>query len=216
MRAASDFTDVPMSSVPDPSVAEDACRCAVTASPFATLVLDADGKVVLVNPAAETLFGRPSQDLLGNPLQPFLRDTLDEHRIRIKKPAGDEVAVWSECTEMTGPCGEFVVVSFLDLAPQVGARLDADFMAAVASAVVHELAQPNAAILSNAETARILLSRPNPNLDELRAIIEDIIADEHRVAHAIHSWGAVVGDAGSDIPESDRELVEKLFKRQSA
>ena len=195
---------------------DDAWRCAVTASPFATVVLNCSGNIVLVNPAAESLFGRASQELVGSPLTPLLADTLDEHRVRIRRPDGEAVPVWSECTEMKAPCGSLVVVSLLDLAPHVGARLDADFMAAVASAVVHELAQPNAAILNNAETARILLSRENPDLGELRAIIEDIISDEHRVARAIHSWGAVVRESGNELSESDRELVDRLFKRQSA
>ena len=195
---------------------QDAWRCAVTASPFATVVLNCSGNIVLVNPAAETLFERSAEDRVGTSLTPLLADTLDEHRVRIRRPNGEAVPVWSECTEMTSSCGTFVVVSLLDLGPHVGARLDADFMAAVASAVVHELAQPNAAILSNAEAARILLSRENPDLNELRSIIDDIIADEHRVARAIHSWGAVVREAGSTLPAADRELVDKLFKRQSA
>ncbi len=58
-------------------------------------------------------------------------------------------------------------------------------MGALAASLVHELTQPLAASLANAETASALLAEPVPDLDELRATVNDIVADDHRVGDLI-------------------------------
>jgi FixJ family two-component response regulator/signal transduction histidine kinase len=58
-------------------------------------------------------------------------------------------------------------------------------MGVVAASLVHELTQPLAASLANAETAAELLAAPAPDLDELRAAVEDIVADNRRVGDLI-------------------------------
>jgi len=58
-------------------------------------------------------------------------------------------------------------------------------MGAFAASLVHELTQPLAASLANAETALELLADPSPALDELRATVADIVADDRRAAELI-------------------------------
>jgi len=58
-------------------------------------------------------------------------------------------------------------------------------MGAFAASLVHELTQPVAASLANAETASALLASPVPDLDELRATVADIVADDRRVVALI-------------------------------
>lgn len=53
------------------------------------------------------------------------------------------------------------------------------------AAIAHELNQPLAAILSNAEAAEMMLSRPNPPIDELQDILADIRRDDHRASDLI-------------------------------
>jgi FixJ family two-component response regulator/C4-dicarboxylate-specific signal transduction histidine kinase len=55
----------------------------------------------------------------------------------------------------------------------------------VAASLVHELTQPLAASLANAETAVELLAEAAPDLDELRATVADIVADDRRVGSLI-------------------------------
>lgn len=55
----------------------------------------------------------------------------------------------------------------------------------MSSALIHELSQPLAAILRNAEAAEILLSRAQLDAQELRDIVRDIIADDNRAANII-------------------------------
>lgn len=58
-------------------------------------------------------------------------------------------------------------------------------MGVVAASLVHELTQPLAASLANAETAAELLADPEPDLGELRATMDDIVADDRRVVDLI-------------------------------
>jgi C4-dicarboxylate-specific signal transduction histidine kinase len=54
-----------------------------------------------------------------------------------------------------------------------------------AASLVHELTQPLAASLANAETARNLLALPAPRLGELRETIDDIVTDSRRAGELI-------------------------------
>jgi two-component system sensor kinase FixL len=58
-------------------------------------------------------------------------------------------------------------------------------MGYLASALAHELSQPLAAILRNAEAGELFLRQEPPEVDELRAILEDIQRDEQRAAEVI-------------------------------
>lgn len=53
------------------------------------------------------------------------------------------------------------------------------------AAVAHELGQPLASILMNAQTASTLLAQPRANLDELRDILSDIVEENKQAAHII-------------------------------
>jgi signal transduction histidine kinase len=55
----------------------------------------------------------------------------------------------------------------------------------LASGLAHELSQPLSAIQHNAETAHILLGRDPVDLEELRAIIADVIRDDRRAAEVV-------------------------------
>jgi PAS domain S-box-containing protein len=52
-------------------------------------------------------------------------------------------------------------------------------------AIAHELRQPLAAIMTNGEVARRMLSATNPPLGELRDIVSDILADDRRASDII-------------------------------
>jgi two-component system, LuxR family, sensor kinase FixL len=55
----------------------------------------------------------------------------------------------------------------------------------LASALAHELSQPLAAILRNAESGEMILRTPSPDLEDLRAIMEDICRDDRRAGDII-------------------------------
>lgn len=62
----------------------------------------------------------------------------------------------------------------------------------LASSLAHELSQPLAAILRNAEAAQMLLGRPSPDLEELRAIVKDIHNDDRRAGEVIDRLRALL------------------------
>lgn len=55
----------------------------------------------------------------------------------------------------------------------------------LSAALAHEINQPLTAILSNAQAARRFMSMENPELDEVRAILDDIIDDDKRAGGVI-------------------------------
>ncbi len=58
-------------------------------------------------------------------------------------------------------------------------------MGQLASALAHELNQPLGSILRNAEAAELFLQNPNPDIEEIRAIISDIRSDDQRAGEVI-------------------------------
>ena len=64
-------------------------------------------------------------------------------------------------------------------------------MGQVAASIAHEVNQPLAAILSNAQAARRFLATKKPNLEDLKAAIEDIIQDNARAVETIRNIRAL-------------------------
>jgi C4-dicarboxylate-specific signal transduction histidine kinase len=65
-------------------------------------------------------------------------------------------------------------------------------MGQLASALAHEINQPLGAILRNAEAAEIFLKSDNPDLEEIRAIVADIRADDQRAGRVIERMRALL------------------------
>ncbi len=62
----------------------------------------------------------------------------------------------------------------------------------LAASLAHELNQPLAAILSNAEVAQQLLTAPEPPLGELRDVVADVIADDERAGEIIRNMRSML------------------------
>jgi PAS domain S-box-containing protein len=60
-----------------------------------------------------------------------------------------------------------------------------NLMGELTASLAHELNQPLAAILSNAQAARRIISREDPDIAEITEILEDIIADDRRAGEVI-------------------------------
>ena len=65
-------------------------------------------------------------------------------------------------------------------------------MGQLASALAHEINQPLGAILRNAEAAELFLKKENPDLEEIRAILADIRADDQRAGSVIEGMRALL------------------------
>jgi signal transduction histidine kinase len=67
------------------------------------------------------------------------------------------------------------------------------------TAIAHELRQPLASILMNAQTASKLLAQPAPNLGELRGILNDIVEENKQAADIISHLQSFVRKDGSRV-----------------
>jgi C4-dicarboxylate-specific signal transduction histidine kinase len=65
-------------------------------------------------------------------------------------------------------------------------------MGQLAASLAHELSQPLAAIMSNAEAAQRFAGRPNPDMVEIREALEDITRDDKRARGVIQGMRAML------------------------
>ena len=66
-----------------------------------------------------------------------------------------------------------------------------EMMGGLTASLAHELNQPLAAVRSNAEAARCFLSMERPDLDEVKAAIDDVLRDNDRAAETIRNVRAL-------------------------
>ncbi len=91
------------------------------------------------------------------------------------------------------------VVAWLDISDRKRAETDARrmreeltrvgraaTMGQLTAALAHEVNQPLTGILSNAQAARRFLAADPPDLGEIRAILDDIVADDRRAGEVVH------------------------------
>lgn len=105
-------------------------------------------------------------------------------------------------------------------AEQEAARLRGDLahvgrvtvLGQLSSSLAHELAQPLGAILRNAEAAELILGVDQPDLEEIRAIVADIKADDHRAREIIEKMrGLLRRRELNRVPLDLAALVDGVF-----
>ena len=84
-------------------------------------------------------------------------------------------------------------------------------LADLTGALAHELSQPLTAVLSNAQAARHLVNRDPPDIDELRAALDDIIGSNRRAATVIDRWRAMLRKETTALqPVNMNEVVREV------
>ena len=91
----------------------------------------------------------------------------------------------------------------------------------LSSSIAHELNQPLGAILTNAETAELILDSPSPDLNEIKEILADIRRDDLRASEVIHRMRSLLKrmpfeTRDIDLNETMRETFELLSAQASA
>jgi PAS domain S-box-containing protein len=83
----------------------------------------------------------------------------------------------------------------------------------LSGALAHELNQPLAIIMSNAEAAQLMLERPSPDLDEVRAILRDIVDADERAGQVIRRLrGMLKRGAPQRQPLALNEIVQEVLQ----
>src|SRR4029450_10026383 len=88
-------------------------------------------------------------------------------------------------------------------------------LAALTGSLAHEINQPLAAIMTNAQAARRLIAAPGRDLAELRAALGDIVADNQRAAEVVRRLRTLLRKDTSeyapvDINDSIGEVLKVL------
>lgn len=81
------------------------------------------------------------------------------------------------------------------------------------AALAHEISQPLAAILANAQAARHILNDEKPDMDELHAILEDIISDDSRARDMIKRIRSLLRKESEKSGRVDiNQVIEDVLK----
>ena len=82
----------------------------------------------------------------------------------------------------------------------------------LSTSIAHELNQPLGAILTNAETAELILESPAPDLDELKEIVADIRRDDQRASEVIHRMRSLLRRTPFELRDVDlNDIMRDVF-----
>lgn len=81
------------------------------------------------------------------------------------------------------------------LRTEIARSTRASMLGELVAALAHELSQPLAAILSNAQAARRFVAAGTMEVEDLSAILNDIIRDDKRAGGVIHNLRTMLGNA---------------------
>jgi His Kinase A (phospho-acceptor) domain len=70
------------------------------------------------------------------------------------------------------------------------------------ASIAHEINQPLGAILTNAETAQVILNSPGPDIAELNEIVGDILRDDRRASEVIRRMRSLLAKAPFELKRS--------------
>ena len=79
----------------------------------------------------------------------------------------------------------------------------------LSAAIAHELNQPLGAILSNIETAELMLGSPTPNLEELKTILADVRRADLRASEIIDHLRRLLTKSDFDAREIDLNEIAR-------
>jgi len=104
-------------------------------------------------------------------------------RFARRSPAGDGICTYGVVRDITQQ--KRAEMEAQELRGNLAHAGRVTLLGQLASALAHELSQPLGAILRNAEAAEIMLQASSPDLEELRAIVTDILKDDQRAGQVI-------------------------------
>jgi PAS domain S-box-containing protein len=85
-------------------------------------------------------------------------------------------------------------------------------LVAMTGSIAHEIKQPVAAIVANANAGLRWLERTNPDVDETRAVLQAIVAEGHRVDGVINGIRTMFrGDAATRVPVDLNKLIREVL-----
>lgn len=93
--------------------------------------------------------------------------------------------------------------------PEMTRSFRVSMLGGLSCSLAHELSQPLSAILSNAQAALRLMAHEQPDLEQVRDILADIVADDRRAGDIIHGLRSLLG--GGEMHCGPLDLNEKVL-----
>jgi len=200
--------------IKDRERAEERFTKAFQSSPDAMLISRVrDGQIIDVNECWESVFAYRREEVIGKTLTELniYASELDRERlaactsepgrqldveVRLRTKTGElrQTLISADTEAIAGEMSMIVIVRDITERRQIeearqalahGSRLAT--VGELTALIAHEINQPLGAILSNAETAELLLGRKEPDLDQVRRILSDIRANDLRASETIRS-----------------------------
>lgn len=144
------------------------------------------------------------RQLVADVVRDALRDGREfEVEYRLAAPDGEPRWHAARGGAASGQTQQLVGIAF-DITPRKRAEAQAaqdratlrhmtrvSLLGQMSASIAHQLNQPLASILANAEAARRMLARPQVDVDELRAICDDIVSADQMAAEVIRRLGVL-------------------------
>ena len=177
----------------------------VKTAPDALLVVDREGRIMFANEQIEHLLGHPREELMGELINGVLPGSTasdpDENEGMLQKAVardGSEISVEVRSSSVPFEGGALIARSIRDVTGREQAEREArqlreelahvgrvSALGELVSAVAHEINQPLAAIMSNAQAAQRFLDRDHPDLEEVESALGDIVSEDRRASEVI-------------------------------
>ena len=202
------------------------------------VVFDSDGKILNVNPAWQSTLGWLPDDLVGNSIASLVhsddrarssiaRDNLVagrktrhfENRM-VCKDGSHRWLSWFAVPDRGLIYATGRDITNLKQAQEQLHTLRHEFanasrrttMGAMTASIAHEIKQPLAVIVTSANAGLRWLKRPEPNLAEARANLDQIVKAGHRITEVIDGIRAMFGkDSGKSSVIDLRQLVSEVL-----
>lgn len=143
-----------------------------------------------------------------------------------RRKDGTEVPVEVGLNPIHTSEGRFVLASVIDISERRRAEQEATeqrnelfhlsrvtSLGQLSGSLAHELNQPLGIILSNAQAAQRMLMEQEPDLEELRAILSDIVEEDRRAGSVITRLRALLKRGETQLlPVSAKEVVEDVVQ----
>lgn len=201
---------------------DETLRCVLERLPFAILLTNALGRIVLANTAVQKLFGYSQDELIGAPanaLVPGLHGDANPARqgeavaapppraigstrdLSARRKDGTEFPAEITANHASSDGDPLTLTVVIDRTEHYELQRNRQELAhltrvstlgELASSLAHELNQPLTAILSNAQAAQRFMATQPINLAEVREILQDLVEDNRRASEVLRRIRALV------------------------
>ena len=196
-------------------------------------IANTEGYFLRLNPAWEKVLGYSRKELMANRFWSFVHpDDLAGTQEAVSKLASQRELIHFEnryrCKDGTdrllewtaAPAGELIYAAARDITERMEAEVEdrqrrdelahlarISTMGELAGALAHEINQPLSAIMSNAQAAKRYLEAPNPDMEEVKEILRDIVKEDARAGEVINRLRTLLKKSKTELEPLDLNSV---------